>query len=447
MVGATPGRTDEGESTGSGGEPRTTEGGGAVNPTQADSSPPTPHEELAIEKREPSSWLGRLWDRPWRFAAAVFLVFTLFPFVTFLGISAAEGSLWLSGDANGFFEDLIFLSYGPVSFLGIMGVRFALERQYETLNSLWRRGLIRFESAADSTEDTLEHRSTLSRAEFESTVAFYDFLLSTVTLRGTAAPDCPPEYESAYHNFRRVAVVLSAAGLLGLAVGTYYHWNALAAYGVDIWASANYPLGFGARFVYEALLYVVVIPLLLTQLCVSFFLVYHPLKRLEETNGIQFRRFSPDEAGGFSRFGVQSFSNVLAMMPLAVPMGIYAVFYPTTPQIIASLSLFVVAVPTAFLVQLWRAHRAMAKLQEIELEILGEALTENYHLYKERLSSADSMTEVDDEKLVVHGEALEKADTVYNDIRKQPTWPFGRTQIGQVFSLMAFLVGIMISLI
>lgn len=404
---------------------------------------------MRVRKRQPTSMIGQLWDRPWLMGAVTLVALSLLPAALIFGFGYLEGALWLPGDANGVLEDPNVLSYFPVAFLVVMGVRHAVERQYRTINSLWTRRVLRFSSDTSYIEDEFpEYASSLTPADVQKLISFYDFLLAKATFRG-ASPDisCPDEYRPVYRNFRRVFFGIVLVGSLVLVTITYYHWFAIEMYGIDFWASANYPVGFFLRFVYEAVLFLVVFPIVLIQAIVSLFLVYHPLKRVGESNGIQFQRFALDDASGFSEFGIQSFTNVLALIPFAAPIVIVTLFIPTTIFHIIGLVLVTVAVPLLFVAQLWSAHRALSKMQEMELAFVGEAFTENYHLYKRRLVEANTMEELADEALVTHGEALEKADVVFNGIRKQSTWPFDKTQLGQLASVVTFLIGIVVSLL
>lgn len=404
--------------------------------------------EMGVKKRTPTSKIGQLWDRPWLMSTVTLLALSVLPAVLILGFGVARGTLWLPGDANGVLEDPNVLSYFPMVFLVVIGVRYAVERQYQTINSLWNRRLLRFASDTSYLEGKFpEYASRLTPADVQELISFYDFLLAKATFRGSNPEiSCPDRYRSVYRNFRRLFFGIVLIGAVVLVTITYYHWFAIEMYGIDFWASASYPVGFFLRFVYEAVLFLVVFPVVLTQALVSMFLVYHPLKRVGESNGIQFQRFELDDASGFSQFGIQSFTNVLVLIPFAGPILMVTLFIPTTAFHIIGLVLVIVAVPLLFLAQLWSAHRALSKMQEMELAFVGEAFTENYHLYKRRLVETDTMEEFADEALVTHGEALEKSDIVFNGIKKQSTWPFDRTQLGQLASVVAFLVGIVVSL-
>lgn len=346
-------------------------------------------------------------------------------------------------------EDPNVLSYFPTVFLVVIGVRHAVEKQYQTLNSLWNHRVLRFASDTEYLEGEFEeYASQLTAEDVRELIAFYECLLATATFRGGhPAVSCPDRYRSIYTQFRRVFVAIVLVGAAVLATITYYHWFAVEMYGIDFWASASYPAGFFVRFVYEAVLFLIVIPVVLTQALISFFLVYHPLQHVHNVNGIQFRRFALDDASGFSQFGIQSFTNVLVLVPFSVPIIMLTVFIPTTVFHQIALVLVAVAVPVLFFAQLWSAHRALSKMQEMELAFVGDAFTENYHLYKRRLVETDTMDELADDALVTHGEALEKADVVFNDIKKQSTWPFDKAQLGQLASLVTFLLGIAVTLI
>lgn len=404
--------------------------------------------ELRVRKRTPTSKIGQLWDRPWLMGIVTLLALSVLPAVLIFGFGVAQGILWLPGDANGVLEDPNVLSYFPMVFLVVIGVRHAVERQYQTINSLWNRRVLRFESDTSYLESQYpEYASSLTLTHVQELISFYDFLLAKATFRGSNPEiSCPDGYRSVYKNFRRVFFGIVLIGALVLITITYYHWFAIEMYGIDFWASSSYPVGFLIRFVYEAVLFLVVFPVVLIQALVSLFLVYHPLKRVGESNGIQFQRFALDDASGFSQFGIQSLTNVLALIPFAGPILMVTLFIPTTIFHIIGLVLVIGAVPLLFLAQLWSAHRALSRMQEMELAFVGEAFTQNYHLYKRRLVEADTMEELGDEALVTHGEALEKADVVFNGIKKQSTWPFDRAQLGQLASVVTFLVGVVISL-
>jgi len=226
-------------------------------------------------------------------------------------------------------------------------------------------------------------------------------------------------------------VAFSFIGAALWLVGAYRHWFAESAYGFDIWASSNYPVSFAARTAYELFLYVLLGPFILVQVVLLSFLISHPFRFLCRRNGLRFRRFSMDGVGGFSVFGNQSFRNVLILLPISIVLATYAVFLPITNVLILGSAAYVLAFPSLFLAQLLFAHRAMKDVKRRELELLGESYSEYYEEYKDRLGGT---TEDPNEVLVRH-DSLQKADSLYDEVRSRPTWPFRRELVGTVVSL------------
>lgn len=400
-----------------------------------------------IRKPEGNSFLARLWDDGVLFHLVAFLTLIVLPYLVIFGVNYWQGSLTLPGEKQGLLESQAFHTYFLVSFLCLILARRALEKMYDTLQSFKKQNLVRFEDDNDSdyvirTESKyfdmsgIDFTSQLSREEFGETMQFYRFLLAKVTFRETHETiRCPEAYRSTYRwmKFGYLLVVLGGVTVLG--VTTVYHWFAETAYGYDIWFSANYPVGFAVRFVYDAFLFVLLGPFLVAQVAVLVYLMYHPFKYLNARNGLRFRRYAPDGVGGFSKFGNQAFNNVVILLPFYITAATYYLYLPLMTHIVVGVLLYILAFPVLFLAQLLTSHSAMEDAIETELEIIGQTYGENYLQYKEDLLGSGSLADVQDDQLAMHHDALGKADAVYNEIRNRPTWPFERVVVGKVVSL------------
>ena len=402
---------------------------------------------LTIQKPGSNSFIVRLWDNGILFYPVAFLILIVLPYSIMFGVNYWQGSLTLPGEQQGLLESQAFHTYFLVSFLCLILSRRALNKMYDTLQSLRKQNLIRFEDDNDSDYlvqtqskyfdmSKIDFTSQLSREAFSETMQFYRFLLAKVTFRGNHETiSCPELYRSTYRWMKFGYFLAVMGGIVVLGVTTVYHWFAETAYGYDIWFSANYPVGFAVRFVYDAFLFVLLGPFLIAQVAVLVYLIYHPFKFLNARNGLRFRRYAPDGVGGFSKFGNQAFNNVLILLPFYVTAVTYYLYLPLLTHIIVGVLLYILAFPLLFFAQLLTAHWAMKSAIETELEIIGQTYGENYLQYKNDLLDSGSLADVNDSELAIHHDALGKADTVYNEIRNRPTWPFDRAVVGKVVSL------------
>lgn len=398
---------------------------------------------LTVRKQPPTSRLARIWDYTPSFVLGAVLSFLVVPYGTFLVLGAWQGNLTLPGDQQGLLDTPAMLTVCVVVVLAVVAIRYALEQLYETFRSFNERTL-RFEgdpSSAYLDGHYGEFASDLTRPELRELLDCYEFLLAKATFRGGGdAVTCPDRYRSVYRRFRRLYLVCLGGGVLLLGVTTGYHWFAESVYGFDIWASSTYPASFLARFVFEAVAICLVGPWLITSFVLVCYLTYQPFSFLERRQGLRFHLVSIDGVGGFNAFGNQAFKNLLVLGPFAVQLVVYGMFLPTTALLVVAAGAMVLAIPTFFLVQLLSAHWAMEDARELELEIIGNAYADNYEEYKRLLIETDSFGDVDGEELVTRTETVEKADVIFSQVRNAPTWPFQRTVVAKVASLVFSLV-------
>lgn len=398
---------------------------------------------LSVRKQPATSRLARLWDHTPSFVFGTLLAFLVVPYGTFLLLGVWQGNLHLPGEQQGLFDTPAMLTVCLVVVLVVVAIRYALEQLYDTFRSFNERTLRFADDRSSASLDGEYDRfaSTLTREDLRELLSFYEFLLAKATFRGDSdGVSCPERYQSVYQRFRIVFLVALAGGLLLLAVTTTYHWFAEAVYGFDIWASSTYPASFAARFVFEAVAICVVGPWLITSFVLVCYLTYQPFSYLRDRQGLRFHLVSVDGVGGFSAFGNQAFKNLLVLGPFGVQLAVYALFLPTTALLLVAAGLLVLALPTFFLSQLLSAHWAMQDARELELEIIGNAYADNYEAYKELLVETDFDADVDGEDLVTRTETVEKADAIYSQVRNSPTWPFQRTVIAKVASLVFSLI-------
>ena len=424
---------------------------GSNDKRSGEEDPPKPDDDRSsswtIKKPESDFFLARLWDNGVLFHFVAFLTLIVLPYLVMFGVNYWQGSLTLPGEQQGLFESQAFHTYFLISFLCLTLARRALEKMYDTLQSFKKQNLVRFEDDNDSgyviqTESKyfdmsgIDFTSQLSREGFSETMQFYRFLLAKVTFRGNhETVSCPESYRPTYRWMKYGYLLAVLGGVIILGVTTVYHWFAETAYGYDIWFSANYPVGFAVRFVYDAFLFVLLGPFLVAQVTVLLYLMYHPFKYLNARNGLRFRRYAPDGVGGFSKFGNQAFNNVLIFLPFYIAAATYYLYLPLLTHIIVGVLLYTLAFPVLFIAQLFTSHLAMKDAIETELEIVGQTYGENYIQYKEHLLGSGSSADVNDKQLAIHHHALGEADAVYNEIRNRPTWPFERTVVAKVVSL------------
>jgi len=459
-----------------------------------------PDDVETIHRIEPTNWLSRLWDRPGGFALAALVGWGVVPFLVFVGIGVVRDTLVLPGPGHGVLEASVFLSYFPVSVLLIVTSHYALSNLRDTLNSL--TGLARFQEDTEYLEEE-RFRSTLTRADLERLFRFYEYVLATYTFRGssdeielprrdwtpdrgaagaesaaTVESDGGPTVESDGGGsvepndggapdggdepgwigredlrrtfllwFRAPQAVFVLGGLAFFAIATEHHWNAVATYGFELWSSQRHLVGFGARMVYDFMLYVIMGPFVATRLLACILLMHHALTRMQRERGIRYLRFAIDEAGGFGKFGSQSLKNVFVLLPLTISIAVSIVFLPSNELTIVGVVVFLLSLPVAFFWPLLGARRSMKRMKQMELEIIADSLLDTYEGYKEQLEETDTEDPANYDVLTDQGEALERAETIFNGIKNQPTWPFSKTLIGQFLSLMTVLAGALASIL
>lgn len=387
--------------------------------------------------------LARLWDDRTLFTAVSGLLLVVAPTVGAVIAATLEGTFRIPGTAQGLLEASTLAQF-PSIFLALYFARRAVESQYDTLRSLETKDLIRFEDGSTGRPSRGIYRdrsSTLTADEYAELVALYRWLLTAVTPRGGTVDGADLGPHRRYCRlFKRGFALVWIVGVVGLLLATYNHWFSVSVYGFDTWYSGNHPVGFTVRTAYNAMVFLVVGPSIVSQLAVLSFLLYHPFKFLNERNALRYRRFAPDGVGGYSAFGTQSLNNVLVLLPFSIIGVVYLFFLPTTRLLLVGGVLYTLAFPVLFFGPLVTARAAIRDANERELSIVARAYTENYEDYKRELAEADRVDEIDDQHLLTRHEVLQTSDNVYNEIRDRPNWPFDRSVIQRFVSLMLTLI-------
>jgi hypothetical protein len=332
---------------------------------------------------------------------------------------------------NGILEDPIFLGYFPAAALTLLAGRPLIRgfgRIVETTSS--RLVILQGEGDGDS-EFTAGDRVQLTL--FQQSVI--EALLPWRKI--SRKQSLTPQNLKRIQRIRRLPWVISIFGFLFLILGTLQHWNAVETYGFDIWASDNYILGFVARMLYEAVLYVIFFPMLFYWLFCSIYLKHQTLTQLEQKKGFRFIRFSHDEAGGMGEFGNQSLRNVVLMLPLLMPIVAYIVFYPVTLLLIIGLGAFIIGLPALFLWPLLGARRAMVRMKQEEMQMLATHFERSYFQHKKTIKNSPDDLELH----ALSGETLQRSEQIYQEMNNLPTWPFSRTLIAKFASIIAMLSG------
>lgn len=452
-----------------------------------------------IRDLEATNVVSRLWKQPRKFAVAIFLVWALVPFSVFCAIGVVQGTLFIDG-GHGVLEANTFLTYFPTSFLLLVAVTHALRSLRSTLNSL--AGLARLQ---EDTEYLKENRfkSTLTAQDMNQLFDFYEFVIAKVTFRssaegvalpgsdgwnadrldtGDAADDDPPGSNAGpapprtdggtpdrdpsdgdrstgddvelLENFRRTwrwyfvypFTLIFLGGVMFFVIATYQHWTAFETYGTELWSSEQHQLGFFARMVYDFMLYVIMGPYIATAMSACILLMHHALTRMERKNGIRFLRFSIDEAGGFGEFGQQSLRNTFVLLPFIIPIAVSIIFLPINMLTLVGIFIWLGSIPLMFFWPLLGARRAMKSMKTMELEILSSTLIDKYEVCKKNLERTDS-NDMNTEEFLENGEVIERAEIMYDGVKRQPAWPFGKRLITQFASLMTAAAGAMGSLL
>lgn len=442
-----------------------------------------------IRELEATGRLSRLWKRPKTFVLAVFLAWTLVPLLAFAGIGLAQGTLFIE-DGHGVLEATTFLTYFPTSFLLIVAVTHALRTLRPTLNSL--AGLARLDEDTEYLQEE-QFRSRLSVAEMNQLFDFYEFVIAKMTFRGGAEGVALPGtaewtparaasgdaavgsgevsadggaevetdgggpgqnvelLEDFERTWRRYFVyplgLFVFGGLAFFVIAKYQHWYALETYDTELWSSQQHLVGYFARMGYDFMLYVIMGPYVASALLASIALMHHALTRMERKNGIRFLRFSIDEAGGFGQFGQQSLRNTFVLLPLIIPMAVSIVFLPVNALTLVGIAVFLGSIPLVFFWPLLGARRSMKRMKQMELEIISSSLIEQYEECKRHLELTNTGNIDNANALVENGEVIERAEVMYDGIKKQPAWPFSRSLLTQFASIMTAAAGLLGSLL
>jgi hypothetical protein len=332
---------------------------------------------------------------------------------------------------NGILEDPIFLGYFPAAALTLLAGR-PLIRGFGRIVETTSSRLVILQGEGDGgSELTEEERVQLTLFQMSVIEALLPW--NKISRKPLLAPQNIKRIE----RIRRLPWGISFFGFVFLILGTLQHWNAVETYGFDIWASDNYLLGFIARMLYEAILYVVFFPMMFYWLFCSIYLKHQTLTQLEQKKGFRFIRFSHDEAGGMGEFGNQSLRNVVLMLPLLMPIVAYIVFYPVTLLLIIGLAAFIIGLPALFLWPLLGARRAMTRMKQEEMLMLATYFEKSYFDHKKAIKHSPDDLELH----ALSGETLRRSEQIYQEMNSLPTWPFSKTLIAKFASILAMLSG------
>ena len=197
------------------------------------------------------------------------------------------------------------------------------------------------------------------------------------------------------------------------------------------------------RSISDVILTAVMGPLVLWPIVLCVMLTFHSLKEVADSRSLKYVRFSKDEAGGLGEYGMQSFLNMITLLPYAgIIIGILAQgrLAGTTISfgfICASIT-YMGLLLFVFFFPLSRAAKSMGILKRDELNFISMHYATAYEDFKSELAKEKK----DLDELRASSEAMILADQVFQGILSQPSVPYSRALIARLVATMTPVFGI-----
>ena len=383
------------------------------------------------------TWIGRHFYGAGGFKAFMIGVFafTIIPALLSL-ITAIVGNVTTMDNGIGFYEDYAGWSFFTLGLLLPILTKRMMGKLPFTIESL----------SNVVTLDEDNKNSTMNKKRLNNLINMYSYLYCKETgrdlkhLKPPAEPDLL-KFTSRMLLVKKIIVVLCVLYPLLTALNRFL--GVEGGQGTDpwhFWDSSE--IAWIGSTIAQILIGSVMGPMVLYPVFLSVMITFHSLKEVSDSNSLRFMRFSKDEAGGLGSFGVQSFSNTIALLPFSfVLIGIIAqarqfgatlaVTTMVATAVYAMLLIFV------FLFPLAGASRSMGRLKKTELEVLAEFYAASYDNFKIALND-DNLDDIR-----ISSEAMIAADEVFQGVLKQPTVPYSPTLIARLLALTSPVFGLL----
>jgi len=383
------------------------------------------------------TWIGRHFYGAGGFKAFLIgvVVFTIIPALLSL-VTAMIGGVTTMDDGIGFYEDYAGWSFFSLGLLLPILTKRMMGKLPFTIESLSNVVIL----------DEDNKNSTMSKKRLDNLIDMYSYLYCKETGRDLKHLKPPTEPDLLKFTERmlfvkKIVIVLTVLYPLLTALNRFV--GVEGGHGTDpwhFWDSSE--VAWIGSTIAQIMIGSVMGSLVLYPVFLSVMITFHSLKEVSDSNSLRFMRFSKDEAGGLGSFGVQSFSNTIALLPFSfVLIGIIAqakhlgatlaITTMLATGIYAMLLIFV------FLFPLAGASRSMGRLKKTELEILAEYYATSYDHFKIALND-DNLDDIR-----ISSEAMIAADEVFQGVLKQPTVPYSPTLIARLLALTSPVFGLL----
>ncbi len=332
------------------------------------------------------------------------LVFlALIPFMLGLLASVADGTLFLPGDAIGFFEDYRTLALIVVGAASIYIFRKVMDMVPETLHSI----------PNDTTDDLSKAQHHAHKIECcLKRVASVLFQTNGGRGRWGRALD--------------VGLTILLASIVAIS------WASSVNNPPEIvdWKNPDYLWGNMFGIIYYSFIFFYILRICLGYLIRLVWCLWYLGKKLDEGNLLRIEPLNPDGAGGLGEFGKLGWRIDLVPLPPLMMAVYWYIFFPITAVFISGLIITILLVPVFFFGSLWGLHKAMAKAKSKALNDLSQQYNRNASIIKRLLNSEESVTI---EKGLAAQEVLERVILLYERTSRMPVWPFDHTTLTRVF--------------
>lgn len=366
--------------------------------------------KIKIYKNE---WLRFKLEHPGsrkKIIAAVWILFGIMPYVIYYFTNLVDNSLYLEGEARGFFEDPAFNSYIFIPLLFHAALNY-FPQLSDTLLSL--KNILFFNNNGEKSSLKNNKGTSIQLKIFNELLHKYEFIIL------------------GKEKSNILKYVLFCGGLVWSVMLASAHYYAADAYGFDIYFSQKHLVTFVVRAIYETIVFGFLFPFILFKFLTILYTIKHICIDLTKKEIIRLRPINPDKAGGLGDLGKYSLKLVILLLPPLLPIFAYMIFNPVTIVLLAGLTLYLPLLVFTFFYPLSGAHKAMKEFKDRELQNLSNKFNTIYDTFIEKIDP-DVDTPIPEEY-----EALEKIDRLYKKAEKMPVWPFDTDTITKFGSILA----------
>lgn len=209
--------------------------------------------------------------------------------------------------------------------------------------------------------------------------------------------------------------------LLGLIFyGVYMQSNIQA--GIDVWHHLIHPFGYVSWFIYTAIIFLYLGPILVWRYLTIIYATNNILKEISQ-EGKDYLNISPmelDRTGGLSIVGrLAVHISQVSLIPLTA-FSIWFFIRSINLVAIVTLPLLIFLIIASFISLLYRTHDVMVKSRDNELRIIGSEMNKYYHLIRHKIKAKGTTF---DEEANEAMNSLEKLQLLYQRCERMVTWP------------------------